>query len=271
LAVGTSRSVGCGYLRGMSNEAERNAAVFNQAHVVADYREATHLTAAEESIFGRFVQPGMDTLDLGVGAGRTTPVLRALANRYVGVDYAPAMVTVAREQHPGVDFRVGDASDLSDFADESFDAVVFSFNGIDYLHPVKDRSRCLAECQRVLRPGGVFILSSHNARMMLPILDLRDVGLLRRFRRIGGWLYRTPKLVWRRTRCSTFWNGHGYVLDPVRGGLTGYEATPVHLAAELGAAGFTLAETVPSTYPRTRSRLCVPWYYYAFLAPGGGE
>jgi ubiquinone/menaquinone biosynthesis C-methylase UbiE len=255
----------------VSDEAEHNAAVFNQAPVVTDYRESTHLTAAEESIFGRFVRPGMDILDIGVGAGRTTPVLRALANRYVGVDVAPAMVTAAREQHPGVDFRVGDASDLSDFADESFDLLVFSFNGIDYLHPIKDRNRCLGECRRVLRPSGVFILSSHNARMMLPVLDLRDIGPLRRFRRIGGWLYRTPELVWRRARCSTFWTGHGYVLDPVLGGLTTYEATPVHLAAELGAAGFNLLATVPSTHPRTHPRLLVPWYYYACLAAPAGR
>ena len=36
---------------------------------------------------------------------------------------------------PGLQFEAADAADLSLFADASFDAVVFSFNGIDYLAP----------------------------------------------------------------------------------------------------------------------------------------
>jgi SAM-dependent methyltransferase len=42
---------------------------------------------------------------------------------------------------------------------------LFSFNGIDYLHP-EERHKALAEAFRVLRPGGRFSFSTHNLRVL---------------------------------------------------------------------------------------------------------
>ena len=208
----------------------------------------------------------MDVLDLGVGTGRTTPALRGLGGRYVGLDVADEMVRAAREAHPGGDFRTADASDLSEFPDASFDAVVFSYNGIDYIHPEPARHRCLAECRRVLRDGGVFIFSSHNARMLFPAVDTRGLSPARRIKRSLGAIARAPGFVIRRWRHATYRRGHGYVLDPVRGGLITYEATPEHVTADAVVAGFAVEDVVASVSPSKRSRMRVPWYYYACLA-----
>jgi SAM-dependent methyltransferase len=250
----------------VTRETERNVAVFNRADVVSDYRGIAALTEAEKLLFARYLRPRMDVLDLGVGTGRTTPALRALGGRYVGIDAAEEMVRAAREAHQGVDFRVADASDLSDYSDGSFDAVVFSFNGIDYIYPERDRHRCLDECRRVLRPGGALIFSSHNARMLLPNLDVRGTSLPRRIKRIAGMVARSPVFVVRRAGRRTFWKGRGYVLDPVRGGLTTYEATPRHVIAHAEAAGFALGDVVSSAHPSQRGSWRVPWYYFAFTA-----
>ena len=113
-------------------------------------------------------------LDVGVGAGRTVPALSSRAGRYVGVDYSQHMIDRAHELHPAADLRVMDAAEL-DFADGEFDAVVFSFNGLDYLHPREKRARGIAELARVTRAGGVVILSEHNARALVrPVGRLRD-------------------------------------------------------------------------------------------------
>jgi ubiquinone/menaquinone biosynthesis C-methylase UbiE len=100
-------------------------------------------------------------LDLGVGAGRTVPLLRPISGDYVGLDYTPELVDACRQNHPGVRIVQGDARDLSQFANESFQLVVFSFNGIDAVNPT-DRTTILGEVHRVLRKGGAFLFSAHN-------------------------------------------------------------------------------------------------------------
>lgn len=104
---------------------------------------------------------GQPILDLGVGGGRTVPILRAISEDYVAIDYTPELVRACREKYPGVDIQDGDARDLSRFAAGTFALVVFSFNGIDAVSH-DDRKRVLREARRVLRPGGRFLFSTHN-------------------------------------------------------------------------------------------------------------
>jgi ubiquinone/menaquinone biosynthesis C-methylase UbiE len=102
-------------------------------------------------------------LDLGVGAGRTVPLLRSLSADYTAVDYTPELVMACRKKYPDARILHGDARDLSCFAAEKVKLVVFSFNGIDAVNPV-DRCRVLREVHRVLARGGIFLFSAHNKR-----------------------------------------------------------------------------------------------------------
>ncbi len=100
-------------------------------------------------------------LDLGVGTGRTIPLLRALSANYRAVDYLPIMVAAARHKFSDADIQVGDARDLSRFPDESFALVVFSHAGIDAVDH-EGRQHVLAEVRRVLMPNGIFWFSTLN-------------------------------------------------------------------------------------------------------------
>ena len=104
---------------------------------------------------------GGDVLDVGVGGGRTVPLLSPFAARYVGIDFVPELVTAASKRFPDADIRVGDARHL-DFPDASFDLAVFSINGIDSISH-SDRAIALREIRRVLRPTGAFVFSTHNS------------------------------------------------------------------------------------------------------------
>jgi SAM-dependent methyltransferase len=142
---------------------------YDTAQQVEVYKAASGLEPAEAAILDRLrpLLGGKRVLDLGVGAGRTTPFFLGLVAEYVGLDFAESMVRVCQgrfgPQHPVARFVEGDARLLDAyFSASSFDLVLFSFNGIDHLNH-DDRMATLRQVHRVLRPGGWFCFSSHNA------------------------------------------------------------------------------------------------------------
>jgi SAM-dependent methyltransferase len=106
---------------------------------------------------------GEPILDVGVGGGRSVPLLRRFSDDYVGIDYLEEMVSLTRTRFPDARIEHVDARDLSPFADGSFALAFWSANGIDGVSHT-DRSRVLSEIRRVLRPGGFFAFSTHNLR-----------------------------------------------------------------------------------------------------------
>lgn len=68
------------------------------------------------------------------------------------------MVSMARDLNPGIEFRRADAEELP-FPDGSFDAVVGNFVVPHLGRP----DRAVAECARVLAPGGKLALSMWDA------------------------------------------------------------------------------------------------------------
>lgn len=252
---------------------------YSDQQVVARYAADDYeLTDSERGLFDAHLRPGMDVLDLGVGGGRTTPYLSALSGggTYVGLDVAEPMVAACQERFPHLAFHHADAADLSLFGDGSFDAVVFSFNGIDYVAPGQRRADCLAECRRVLRDGGVLVLSRHNPRALLAVPTWRPRALL--------WcLRRTVRMLPTRA----FWTGHGVVTEPgvgFNGPLLGGRArgrngtgdagdtgppplptamaTPRRVARELADAQFDLVTTAGGVRPDRTWTGATSWYHY---------
>jgi ubiquinone/menaquinone biosynthesis C-methylase UbiE len=106
------------------------------------------------------VQPSERVLEVGCGAGGALVALARRvgpAGRVVGVDLSPRMIhlSAARLRRAGLAGRaellVADASTIP-FADASFDAVFMSFTL--ELFDTPEIPLVLAECRRVLRPGG---------------------------------------------------------------------------------------------------------------------
>jgi SAM-dependent methyltransferase len=143
--------------------AEFNQRMFQQPTVVCPYARAADLTPAERMIFEQYRDSHLNkrVLDIGVGGGRTTGWLASTASSYIGIDYSLPMIELCRGRFPEYQFEHGDARDLSRFKAGSFEFILFSFNGIDFMgHP--DRMRIMKEVKRLLVPGGIFAFSSHN-------------------------------------------------------------------------------------------------------------
>lgn len=111
---------------------------------------------------------GAPILDIGVGGGRTAPLMKEISTDYCGIDFAPKMVATARGRFPGFDFREMDARRM-DFGDGVFALATFSYNGIDTVD-FEGRRAIMREVHRVLRPGGYFVFSAlnRNGREWLP-------------------------------------------------------------------------------------------------------
>lgn len=100
-----------------------------------------------------------DVLDVACGVGYGTSVLaRAGARRILGLDVSDDAIDRARERAGHLaEFLVGDLHNLP-CEDGSFDLVT-CFETIEH---VADPDRALDELRRVLRPGGLLLLSSPN-------------------------------------------------------------------------------------------------------------
>jgi SAM-dependent methyltransferase len=141
-----------------------NLAGYSKSSVARHYGDLQgHYDAGERVVLDAVAGEMRDKaiLDIGVGAGRTIPILRAISEDYRAIDFSEPMVQMARRLHPGVEVDRGDARDLSRFPTGSLDLVVFSCAGIDHVNH-EERQDVLREVHRVLGPGGAFVFSTHN-------------------------------------------------------------------------------------------------------------
>ncbi|MEY3869593.1 MAG: hypothetical protein RLZZ338_3484 [Cyanobacteriota bacterium] len=146
---------------------DNNKKTYTARGVVQHYAQLRTLQPAEATILELLKNQlvSMKMLDIGVGGGRTTQHFSQLVGEYIGIDYSTNMIAAcqkrfSRASHPPV-FEVCDARDMSKFSDNSFDFILFSFNGIDYISH-SERLNVFQEIRRVGKSGGYFFFSTHN-------------------------------------------------------------------------------------------------------------
>jgi 2-polyprenyl-3-methyl-5-hydroxy-6-metoxy-1,4-benzoquinol methylase len=110
-----------------------------------------------------FVRPPARALELGCGNGMSSSLLMARRGYEVhGIDISETAIAWARERFAesalSGSFRHGSVCDMPFFPEESFDVVIDG----SCLHCLigNERTRCLGEVRRILRPQGVFVVSS---------------------------------------------------------------------------------------------------------------
>jgi len=119
-------------------------------------------------------RPGLDVLDVGCGSG--APACRLVADHAVnvtGITTSDVGVATARARaaalgFDGATFEQRDGT-ANGFPDASFDRVW----ALESSHLMRDREALIAECARVLRPGGRFVLCDITRRREIPFDEVR--------------------------------------------------------------------------------------------------
>jgi SAM-dependent methyltransferase len=107
---------------------------------------------------------GKDVVEVGCGSGYGAWLISSLGPRsYVGFDVMPEQIAIAeRRDLPNARFLVADATSITALDDACADFVVI----FGILHHVGAWPRAIAECRRLLRPGGVLLVEEPDAWLL---------------------------------------------------------------------------------------------------------
>mmetsp|Transcript_62156 Transcript_62156/g.148274 ORF Transcript_62156/g.148274 Transcript_62156/m.148274 type:complete len:415 (+) Transcript_62156:161-1405(+) len=111
-------------------------------------------------------------LDMGCSCGfSTADMVRAFPGvSATGLDLSPYFLAAAKRQYPELDF-VHRLAEETEFAANSFDVVTINF----LLHevPLETSQKILAECHRILKPGGMLAILDVDPKRLLELPPMR--------------------------------------------------------------------------------------------------
>lgn len=204
------------------------------------------------------VKPGK-LLEVGCGNGQRLFKLRKLGWIVVGQEVDPKSASQAQDSH-GMEVHVGELANIS-FRDTFFDAIVMN-HVIEHVH---SPDKLLSECYRILKPGGILIVTTPNIDSLghrhfkshwmaldpLRHLHLFSQGTLQKVAIAGGFI---NSVVWT-TSARTYSTAIGS-LDIKRNGKHDMMAQPM-LNTEIRAMLFQLLARLTYIYQPDSGDECV--------------
>lgn len=104
-----------------------------------------------------------ELLEVGCGEGRGVGLLEPLVSHYTAIDKIESAINMLKAKHPGATFLVSNIPPFQHLPDNTFDSVV-SFQVIEH---IRDDAYFLREIHRVLKPGGIALVTTPNRRLSL--------------------------------------------------------------------------------------------------------
>jgi ubiquinone/menaquinone biosynthesis C-methylase UbiE len=118
-----------------------------------------------QDYFSFLVPPGMRALEVGCGLGDLLASVKPA--RGVGVDFSGAMIQLARERHPDLEFHVADAAAFTH--PDKFDYIILS----DLVNDLPDVQAVLERLQAVSKPTTRLVVNFFN-NLWRPILGCAE-------------------------------------------------------------------------------------------------
>jgi SAM-dependent methyltransferase len=161
--------------------------------------------------FKKWVKPGSRVLEAGCGWAHFTVAAHALGYCAEGLDWSQDTIDVLRDRFPNISWHIGDVRGL-EFDDGTFDAV-YSPGVCEHFE--EGPMQILAETRRILRPGGIAIIST-------PCLN--------------RWLQERPDLFSSKSEIAGYFHQYGFTPDGMSGVLRdlGFDVLKVRPYRSLG-------------------------------------
>ena len=170
---------------------------YQDLRVISSYAEIG-LWKSEESLILEYVRDEARVLDIGCGLGRTSIPMAEMGFKVTAIDLSSGMLDAARilaeENEVAIRFENMDVMKMN-LDDESFDVALFSYNGFELVPGFQGKMVALNEINRVLKPGGVFIFTTHSLFAINRYCGLRLAAFFRFLgRKIFGFPFKESEL-----------------------------------------------------------------------------
>lgn len=121
-------------------------------------------------LFEDYLTEDEKVLDLGCGNGRWFKLFQKKKIDYIGVDFSERLIKIAKRNYPQTKFQTADILKLP-FSNNYFDKI-YSIAVLHHIPSEELRLKSLKEAKRVLKPGGILILTTwkFHEKKELPLL-----------------------------------------------------------------------------------------------------
>ncbi len=210
----------------------------------------------DEQVLARHFRPPGVVVDLGCGTGRALVPLVRRGFRGIAVDLSDRMLAIVREKAQQEELPIecvrANLVELDHIPDDAADYAMCLFSTLGMIRGRGHRRQALAHARRILKPGGVFVIHTHN--FWFHLFD--PAGL----RWVAGNLLRAPFQ-------RDLERGDKYF--PYRGvpSMFLHIFTRRELKRDLKRAGFQLREMIPLHTSRQK-RLPLSWFFGGIRANG---
>lgn len=112
----------------------------------------------------KYLKPDFVVLDAACGTGYGSEILSSSVKKVVGLEISDHALNWGRQHHKkeNIEFKKADLNKPIDLPDNYFDAIV-SFETLEH---VANQQNTLSEFKRVLKPGGILIISSPDREII---------------------------------------------------------------------------------------------------------
>lgn len=127
-----------------------------------------------DRIFNSYKNPIV--LDVGSGTGHHVNLINNIENsQVIGIDNSPAMIKMAKQNYPDLDFRLANVLDTMQFPPNSFTHISCLYFTIYY---IKNKQQFFENCYRWLKPNGVLVIHLVNMYKFDPIISVANPFVL---------------------------------------------------------------------------------------------